>query len=228
MNAPRFGVAVVGGGPAGLACAISLLRLGLSVLVIERTHFRCLRVGEHLPPSAKRMFGSLGLGNFLHTGRHESCPGIRSLWGSSEPGEKRYVFDPYGEGVNLSRPEFDRELAAAAARLGATIETGTRVVGVQLRSDVWRMELVRGRHRLEVFADYLVDATGRVAALSKQLGARMMVYDDMVGIWMRGPPNSAPDALISIEALQDGWWYSAGLADGSLVATYLTDADLFD
>lgn len=34
------------------------------------------------------------------------------------------------------------------------------------------------------------------------------------------------DPRIWIESARHGWWYSAPLPDGSLVAVYLTDADL--
>ena len=36
-HASRCHVAIIGGGPAGLASAIALLREGLAVIVVERT-----------------------------------------------------------------------------------------------------------------------------------------------------------------------------------------------
>jgi flavin-dependent dehydrogenase len=54
------------------------------------------------------------------------------------------------------------------------------------------------------------------------------VYDDLVGVIGRTTPAQVSDALVLIEAVQNGWWYSAGLADGSVVATFQTDPDLVD
>ena len=48
---PTHKVAVIGGGPAGLATALALLAYAYDVTVIERTDYSDVRVGEHLPPS---------------------------------------------------------------------------------------------------------------------------------------------------------------------------------
>jgi 2-polyprenyl-6-methoxyphenol hydroxylase-like FAD-dependent oxidoreductase len=47
-----YSVLIVGGGPAGLATAIELSRFGICALVIERSDYDDVRVGEHLQPSA--------------------------------------------------------------------------------------------------------------------------------------------------------------------------------
>src|SRR5262249_6966620 len=125
-----FDVAVVGGGPAGLAAAAALRRAGLAVLVVERTDYRSLRIGEHIPPSAKAVLASLNLGDVLTTGKHASCPGIRSVWGSDQPVDRDYLFHPHGEGLNLSRPEFDRDLATLVEQSGAAVLCNARIVAL--------------------------------------------------------------------------------------------------
>ena len=56
-------VVVVGGGPAGAACALVCVRAGLSVTVLERSPFPRRKVcGEYLNAGAVRLLDELGLG----------------------------------------------------------------------------------------------------------------------------------------------------------------------
>jgi flavin-dependent dehydrogenase len=228
LSPAKYDVAVLGGGPAGLASTIALLREGLGVIVIERTEYAALRVGEHLTPNTKPLLTALGLEGMLDSPLHVSCPGIRSAWGSHEPEDKDYVFNAYGEGWNLSRPEFDRSLALHVAGLGAEVLTRTKMVDISRVSATWQITLASEDGLFEVLADFAIDATGRSAALSKRMGSQPIVYDDLVGIFGRGADASPMSRWVLIEAQEEGWWYSAGLADGGLIATFLTDPDLFD
>ena len=180
----QFDVCVVGGGPAGLATAIALRREGLAVVVVERTDYRSLRVGEHIPPSTKPELASLGLADVLASGTHASCPGIRSVWGSDEAAERDYLFHPHGEGLNLSRPDFDLSLAALAEQLGAVVITEARIAGLSRASGLWQLRIGHEARVLETRANVVIDATGRAASIAKRLGARPIVYDELVGIFV--------------------------------------------
>ncbi len=219
---------MVGGGPAGLATAVALRHQGLTVAVFERTNYRSLRIGEHIPPSTKAMLASLGLADVLATGRHASCPGIRSVWGSDEPAERDYFFHPHGEGVNLSRPDFDLSLAMLARQLGAVVVTEARITALSRAAGVWHLTVQSGGRQSQTHAGLLIDATGRAASIAKRLGARPIVYDELVAIFGRVAGATPHSHLVLIEALVQGWWYSAGLADGSIIATFLTDPGLID
>jgi len=227
-NFGRSDVAIVGGGPAGLATAIALRREGLAVVVLERTNYRSVRVGEHIPPNTKQLLASLGLADELTSGRHASCPGICSVWGSDEPAARDYLFHPHGEGLNLSRPDFDLSLATLAQQLGAVVVTGARVSSLSHLAGSWHLNIQHGRTVSEVRATVLIDATGRAAAISKRLGARPVVYDELIGIFGRTRSGVSHSNVVLIEALPHGWWYSAGLTDGSVIATVLSDPDLID
>jgi flavin-dependent dehydrogenase len=224
----RYHVAVVGGGPAGLASAIALVREGLTVVLIERTDYDTFRVGEHLPPSAKPLMSSLGIAELLEDRSHASCPGIRSIWGAAEPADKDYIFNPFGQGWNLNRPAFDRSMSLHAAGLGAEILTRTRLIELQRISGRWTLALARDREPLQISTDVVIDATGRSAAVAKRLGAKPIVHDDLIGLVQRARGASPSDHRLFIEALESGWWYSAGLSDGGIVATFLTDGDLVE
>ncbi|MCA1458771.1 NAD(P)/FAD-dependent oxidoreductase [Bradyrhizobium sp. BRP22] len=222
----RFDVAVVGGGPAGLATAIALRRKGLAVLVVERTGYRSQRVGEHIPPTTKLELVSLGLAEVGASGVYASCPGIRSIWGSYEPTDRDYLFHPHGEGLNLSRPDFDLGLAAVAERLGVRITTEARVAALSRLADAWQLLVIRTIGGLEVRATVVIDATGRAASIAKRLGAKPIVFDRLIGIFGRLPAASPRNHIVTVEAVEHGWWYSAGLADGTVVVTFMTDPEL--
>src|SRR5262249_37062375 len=80
---------------------------------------------------------------------------------------------------------------------------------------------------------FLIDARGRNAPVSGPRRA-WIKFDRLVGLvaWPRPEPlvdSDVPnDAELLIEAVESGWWYSARLPNGTLVATVMTDADLFE
>jgi flavin-dependent dehydrogenase len=222
----RFDVAVIGGGPAGLATAIALRRQGLTVLVVERTHYRSPRVGEHIPPTTKLQLISLGLTDIAGSGVHACCPGIRSIWGSNEPTDRDYLFHPNGEGLNLSRPDFDLSLAAMAERLGASVISGARIAALSRLASSWQLLVAHPNGGLDACASVVIDATGRAASIAKRLGAKPIVYDGLIGIFGRLPGATPRNHIVTVEAVEQGWWYSAGLADGTVVVTFMSDAEL--
>src|SRR5262249_9260997 len=150
-----------------------------------------------------------GLSDVLAPGRHASCPGICSVWGSDEPAERDYLFHPHGEGLNLSRPDFDLSLATLAQQLGAVVVTEARVTALLRVADSWHLSVGRRDGAVsELRASVVIDATGRTASISKRLGASPLIYDELIGVFARVPNAAAPKNIVLIEALPQGWWYS--------------------
>jgi flavin-dependent dehydrogenase len=87
----------------------------------------------------------------------------------------------------------------------------------------------RGHVSLE--ADFLVDATGRSARVSRHVGARQVRYDRLIGaaVTMKARTGEGiKDSFTLVEAVASGWWYSARVPCGRLMVVYLTDSDLLD
>lgn len=223
---------VVGGGPAGAATAISLVRLGLRPILIEAASGPAAKVGESIPPSANPVLDHLGL---THRMSRAALPSYanRSVWGSTVPVEQDFVFGTTGTGWRVDRARFEEELASAALQAGVDWRYGTRLVGCSRREPRgWTLRLVdrTGPHTLR--AEVVVDASGRAARVARLLGVRRVRYDRLVGVIAYGDasPDRADrcDSAVLVEAVAEGWWYSLALPGDRLVVAFMTDADLLD
>ena len=226
----RFDVAVIGGGPSGTALATALARAGLAVAVLERSSYDHARIGETLPPRARLPLMRLGVWERFLSERHAPSPGILVAWGQAEPYENHFIFHPYGHGWHLDRRRFDALLAQAAEEAGATVYRGMQVTTCRpVPSQGWQMEFTSDRKRGRLQASFLVDAAGRASVLARSQGAKRMFYDRLISmVAFCSPPSRVgePDYQTLVEAVEDGWWYSAWLPHAQLVVAYMTDADL--
>ena len=241
-NRPRScdcDIVVLGGGPAGAAAAITLARAGHSVIVIEKSKYERARIGETLPPRARMSLMRLGVWEAFLSGGHLSSPAVASVWGEEELRERQYVFSPYGSGWHLDRRLFDTMLIEAARQAGVNVCSDAHIVSCQpLQNGEWQVEVTfddgADRKRRLIHAALAIDATGRVAVLARQQGARRINTDHLVGLACMldaGPRDGDGRAdqyggCTLVEASTDGWWYTARLPGHRLIAVYMTDADL--
>jgi 2-polyprenyl-6-methoxyphenol hydroxylase-like FAD-dependent oxidoreductase len=99
-------VLVVGAGPAGATAALNLAPTRSVCLVDQRMEISP-RIGESLPPAARRLLTDMGLfPDFLAQG-HAPCYGNRAAWGSAELHETDFLGDLDGHGWHLDRTRFD-------------------------------------------------------------------------------------------------------------------------
>jgi len=112
----EYKIAIIGGGLAGLCCAIELSKQGLSVCLIEKESYPKHKVcGEYISNEVVPYLNYLGL-NVANLG----ATMIKRFQLSTEDGKLINAKLPLG-GFGLSRYKMDFELAQIAAKNGVTI-----------------------------------------------------------------------------------------------------------
>jgi hypothetical protein len=168
----------------------------------------------------------LGLHATVATEGHLPSIGSWSAWGGTEPWGRDFIFNPFGHGWHLDRRRFDALLRATAHAAGAQPATATVVASDALPSGGFRLHLAGGH---EMTAQIVLDATGRNASFARQRGVKRRAIDRMIGligyVARRTDAETEPAATL-VEAVPEGWWYSAPLPQDRLVTVFMTDADL--
>ncbi|MFC8723438.1 tryptophan 7-halogenase, partial [Kitasatospora sp. NPDC057198] len=214
---------VAGGGPAGAAAALALVRAGRTVLLADAGRGPA-PVGEALPAAARALLRDLGADGALADG-HLPCPANRSAWGGPALASTDSILDPHGHGWHLNRPRFDRHLRARARAQGVRLAERTAARPLARTPDGgWTVRL---GEQGAVRCRWLVDATGRRAAVATAHGARRLVGDRLLAVHLTlGPAAGGADTTTTVEAAPDGWWYTAPLPTGRRLLAWYTDADL--
>jgi flavin-dependent dehydrogenase len=223
-------VTVVGGGPAGSAAAIALARRGLSVLLLEARAEATWRIGETLPPHAAPLIAELGLLDTFESDRHLPSYGNLSAWGSTELVETDFIFNPHGNGWQLDRARFDARLAELAERAGSVLWQCATPETVASRAEGgWEVKIIHGDARRTARSRRVVDATGRRCRIARQLGARVRAIDGLVCVYAvaSGQPGLPPDqdTRTLVEAVPEGWWYTALMPGGRRTVALLCDPE---
>lgn len=157
-------VAVVGGGPAGLAAAAEAAGRGLSVAVFERQPSAPDKAcGEGLMPRGAAALKRLGARAHLDPDQCAPFDGLRYVQESGEALEARFAT---GTGLGARRTALSRALARAAEDRGAAIHFGAVARAVAVGADAVTLEM--GGERIRALT--LVVADGVHSSLRRQLG----------------------------------------------------------
>ncbi len=189
-------VLVVGGGPAGAACAYWLATAGHDVVLVEKKRFpRVKTCGDGLTPRAVRQLEDMGLGSAL--GAHHRFDGLRALafgkalelrWPS------HHDFPSYGYVV--TRHDLDQLVAERAERAGAAVWQGAEATAPVVEGPVVRGAVVsRGGEVSEVRARQVVVADGANSRFGRALGtARDKGWPQGMAIrgYFRSPRHDEP------------------------------------
>jgi len=217
---------IVGAGPAGCAVAINLAPFR-RVLLVERRAEVTPRVGESLVPAARRLLSDMGLWESFVAEGHTPWYGNRSVWGGTEPVEVDFLRDPDGHGWHLDRARFEQWLRDTARARGANIIAPASVDNLAHDGKRWQIQLHTAAGQFEASAGLVIDAGGRAAPVARKLGARIQASDRLVCAWVSGrDERDSHRGLTYVEAVEDGWWYTAPVPNQHRILAFYTDADL--
>ena len=130
------------------------------------------------------------------------------------------MVNPHGPGLLIDRHAFDRLFLQRAANLGV-IHRSARVKACRSREGGgWCLD-VDGD--LTLSAGAIVDGTGRGCHISRAVGASVEVRDRLTAVVGRFWPARSPAAPPLVEAIPEGWLYSATVPSGALIAVLVRD-----
>jgi flavin-dependent dehydrogenase len=217
----------VGGGPAGLAAAAHLALKSLSVVVIERTCYDDVRIGEHLPPSAVLSLRELSSALNLEFGSNFLSAGVDAYWGSDIASHMDYFLHPGQSGINLTRPRFDAALAQACEGLGVAVLRGAILKGVTREQDGWKLDLKLDDGIATFKCKFVVDASGRSAKFARMQDSKLVISDRQIALAALGSTSVSVECKRSIvQSTEHGWWYWAPLSSSTCLCIMVTDPAL--
>jgi flavin-dependent dehydrogenase len=194
------------------------------VVLFEASNYDGFRVGETVSSALCPLLDYLGAGSILDGTASIPAYGSAAAWGSETLSERDFIFSGRGQGLHLDRRAFDRGLIACIEPMGGTVRLGERVTRIARADAGWT---VSGKSPSPLTAQIVIDATGRSSGIARRIGAVRTQSDRLVGIACHLTlMDKPPPATTLVEAMPDGWWYSAPLPNGMAVAAFMTDADL--
>ena len=223
----ELNVLVVGAGPAGATAALNLAPTR-SVALIDVCAEPRQRIGESLPAAVRRLLADMGLWDSFLAEKHSPCYFNRAVWGSDQAYETDLLRDPDGHGWHIDRARFERWLRRVAVERGAELIAPARICAIDRERDRWRILLRTAAEALELTPRFVIDAGGRAAPLSRRVGACRRIDDRLVCGYVYGT-DGAPEmgaGFTYVEAVEQGWWYTAPLTSGRRVLAFHTDAGL--
>ena len=171
---PRHEVLVVGGGPAGAACAYWLAEAGHDVLLVEKKRYpREKTCGDGLTPRSVKQLYDMGLAGEL--AGHHRFDGLRSI-AFGRTLELRWPEHPDypSHGYVVTRKDLDHLVAQRAEKAGATVWQESEAVAPVVEGAAVRGAVVKrkadGGQTTEVAADYVVVADGANSRFGRALG----------------------------------------------------------
>jgi flavin-dependent dehydrogenase len=226
----RVDVAIIGDGPAACTVALTLVKFGISACLIGSSYHNRVLFGETVHPNIKYPLEYLGLWEDFLNDKHLESPGNLSIWGDGLVRENNFIFHPNSHGWHLDRLKFNLMLVNAVQKAGLYhISSKLPFINKYLNGSFGITLSSRGYERSElIVTDFVVDATGRRRWFSSRQGMEKKVFDDLCGIvcFLSSKTPGDLDAMTLVEAVPDGWWYSALVPGNTRVVALFTDGIL--
>ena len=149
------------------------------------------------------------------------------IWGDSTATETDFLRDPDGNGWHLDRCRFDAWLRRIAVERGAVLGMPARVTAIDYGRNRWNVQLATSKGPVALTAALVIDCGGRVAPVARRfVKRRRQTEDRLTCAWVHGGAQSRGRGvgLSTIEAVEDGWWYTAPIPGQRRVLAFFIDA----
>jgi len=217
-------VIVAGDGPAGVSVALRLAASGVQVWLLARKCRAPAPIGETLPPQIKNEIAKLGASPArVGVGALESY-GIEARWGGGEHFHSN-LLDPHGNGWHVDHATLCANLLREARAVGVHIVDATTIAHAEHYRAQWRVRMATEGIAREVTCRFIVDATGRAAALGRFVGIRRRRVDALCGVAAVYPRPAMPRTL-RVVSVPYGWWYASPLPGDRVLACLMSDGDI--
>ncbi|MEL7145365.1 MAG: FAD-dependent monooxygenase [Bacteroidota bacterium] len=218
----RYEVIIIGGGPAGIATALTLSARGISSCLLEARPAPFKKVGEALPPNARPLLRQLGIEQLLTDPKHQVYHGNLSCWGNSLLEEKDFIREIHGHGYLLDRLHFERQLWELLDQSKTDFIHHCQIQHINPEEKGVEVVANHQHQTITTTGNFIVDATGRKASVCRKLGAISYTMDQQFGIACQIALPARTASQIMVEATPNGWWYAAPAQTGELTLMFFT------
>ena len=224
MASDEANIVVFGAGLSGLVVAHRVSQeFGDRVVVIHKHRSSAEQYqGEHLSPSSIRVVRELGYGDLVDYACLLRLLGVQSFWGDKNNFQD-YLVSRGSYGVCISQLKIIDVLKKRCLENGVRFCSG-RLSSPQRQENSWLIDVQspKGMHSLK--AQFIVDATGRGAHLSRSLNVQRL-SDRQVAIGCelgRAQDFIMPRHSVVVTSPM-GWWYFSPKSESSSVLILHTD-----
>lgn len=223
MSRRPYDIAIVGGGVAGCAAALSLADSGYAAVVVGPLASDAERQGELLAPQAHVHLRPLGLEEAFLAGPHRPARTTVAAWESAVLVERKTEPHADGPGHLIDRQAFATMLRDAVLESGATLQVGA-LAGARFDGRMWSLALASGQ---TLAVRFVIDCSGRAAVIGRRHAAlqqrdRMTVAHVVLD---RRESGREPVQTTLIEAVPEGWWQATLLPSGQMQLALFAEAD---
>ena len=203
----QYDVAIVGGGPAGSACATACAEAGWRALVLERAVFPREKVcGDCINPSCWPILERLGVADGILAQPHSRFSEIVFSGARGASISCPLADSPHGE-IAIPRSALDKILLDRAREAGADVREG---IGVTALAPGWEITTPHETFRARV----LVAADGRNSTVARLLGLLPAAKKDRVGAQTHLPLPIGFGEKVQMHFLPHGYCGAASVGGG--------------